>query len=95
MVVRWAIWISFLTFCGIEGGLMEVFYGAIVFGLLASLWYTVVDTWHRPVRLVKSEPQNYNQEVETEVRKGKRIDPTRPTTDDFAGMIEYRKGGNG
>lgn len=79
------------------GGVEAVLWGAIGFGLLMLALYTLLDTLHA-VRDAVSSPkavyQTLNVErLEVPSRRGTDVtgDPTRPRTDDFAGMIEYGK----
>ena len=97
MVIRWLILLSWEGFCFFKGGTREAFYGFLLFGLAAMLWYTIIDTWHRLEKaagglLSRSEVNVDARQVNLypdgeQARRGVPV-----TTEDFAGMIEYRKG---
>jgi hypothetical protein len=81
-------------------GLTGVVYSIFIFGFLLFVFYTAVDGFHAVARAMRPEPStavtiNVNQDgaikghpdIEGTARHP---DPTRPTEEDFAGLITYR-----
>lgn len=96
-VIRLSILAAVLVFSFLDGGLRGVFYGFLLFGCLAFAWYTIIDTWNRLVGAVRRPNVTIDSRsvnVFTQAEQARRGVPVASETiDDFAGMIEYRKGG--
>lgn len=92
LVVAFGFWRQ-----GFAGACFAVF----IFGFLCFIFYTAVDGFHAIAKAVKPEPGitvNVNA-PDGEAMKGhpdvegtarRHPDPTRPTEEDFAGLITYR-----
>jgi hypothetical protein len=81
----WAFW---------KGGVIGAMWGFIIFGGLCQVLYTLLDAWHHAKDALRpAQTTNYNLAVETQAIRGTPVEAVRnaTTTDDFAGMIEYRK----
>src|SRR5262245_1153431 len=88
----------FLGFGLWQGGLTGMFYMFLIFGMVAFCWYAFTD-FMAMIFGTLSRPREYNVTVhDGEARKGhpdvqgsaRHSDPTRPTTDDYMGLITYR-----
>ena len=99
-LLRLVILLSWLAYCYVShGGMAGVFTGFVFFGLMAYAWYWITDSFKAAMsglRGAVSRPNVTNQTLNLMVTpddlkpaQARRGSPA--TTDDFAGMIEYRK----
>lgn len=84
-MIRLAIVIGLLTWGAVSGGWGGFFFMVGICTLLGFIW---------PIRFNRDILRDRKNEVYDEItpaRRGSEVDPTRPTTNDFAGMKTDRR----
>jgi uncharacterized protein (DUF58 family) len=89
-LIRLAIVILILAVGYDHGG----WYGVLAMLLILALVLAPFAYGEKPqqAQQMRRQDPDFSLSEQTDVRKGQRVDPTRPTEDDFAGMITNNYG---